>query len=253
MQNKFRIFLAIVVLTLAALACQTLTGGNGAPVVSPTDVIVENTSIPEDTEAPFPTVTEPPTTDSDVLLDDDFTPGRDQWGTGTDADSSVEYVDDALNLKLFTENFVVWTTPNGESYENIHMEVTVLNNGTDSDTAFGMFCYQQYPIDDSRYYFAVTPTGEYAIAKAALAVDDEILTNGNTWAKSDLIKPNAASYRIGADCGNGTLTLYVDGQEVDSVSDSTYTGGGVAVFGWSGKKITKVDVSFDDFLMTKLP
>ena len=133
------------------------------------------------------------------------------------------------------------------------MEVTVTNNGSDDDSAFGFFCYKQYPIDDSRYYFAVTPRGEYAITKAALAQDDVILTNNGTWDSSDLIQPNADSYRLGADCGNGTLTLYVDGQEIDSVSDDTYATGSMALFAFSPETVNTVNFSFDDFMITQLP
>ena len=133
------------------------------------------------------------------------------------------------------------------------MEVTALNNGSDSSTAFGFMCDQQSFITDSRYYFAITPSGEYAIGKAALALDDVILTNNGEWAKSDLIAKNASSYRIGADCGNGTLTLYVDGQQVDSATDSTYTNGNVTLFVWSGDDISNANITFDDFLMTQLP
>jgi hypothetical protein len=242
--------MAIVSLALAALACQAVMGDSNPPA---TDVVTENTSEPADTEVPSSTETQESVSGSDVLMEDDFSAGRSNWGTGTDSDSSVEYVDDALNIQLFTGNYVVWSYPNETSYENIHLEVTVINNGTDSDTAFGFFCYKQYPIDDSRYYFAVTPAGDYAIAKAALAQDDEILTNNGSWRTSDLISKDADSYRLGADCGNGTLTLYVDGQEIDSVSDSTYTSGGIALFVWSGEDISTVNVSFDDFVMTELP
>ena len=255
MKPGIRLSLAIAVLAFAALACQAVMGGPKSP--PPTEVIVENTSVPVDTEVPLPTATEAPTSatgDNNVLLQDDFSSSsRSQWGTGTDTDSAVEYVDDALNIKLFTKNFVVWTYPNETEYQNVHMEVTAINNGTDPETAFGFFCNKQYPIDDSRYYFAITPAGEYAIAKAALAQDDVFLTNNDAWGKSDLIAKNAPSYRIGADCGNGKLTLFVDGQQVASVSDTTYTSGGIALFVWSSKTVNSVDVSFDDFVMTKLP
>ena len=252
MRSNFRILIAISSLALAALACQAVMGG-GETDVPATDVVSDSTAEPLETEEPLTTETEESVSGSDVLYEDDFREGRSNWGTGTDADSAVEYVDDALNIQLFTPNYVVWTYPNEEDYENVHMEVTVINNGSDEDAAFGFFCYKQYPIDDSRYYFAVSPSGEYAIAKAALAQDDEILTNNNTWEISDLITPNADSYRLGADCGNGTLTLYVDGQEIDSVSDSTYTSGSFALFAWSGEEVNTVNFSFDDFVMTELP
>jgi len=251
MKNNFKVFIAIAGLALAALACQAVSSGPSNNVVP--SAVPADTQVPDVNEPPSPTKTKAPASNSDVLLDDDFSTGRAQWGTGTDADSGVEYVDETLNFQLFTKNYIVWSYPNQKDYENIHMEVTVINNGTDSTTAFGIFCNQQYPITDSRYYFAVTPAGDYAIAKASLALDDVFLTNNDRWANSDLIARDAASYRIGADCGNGTLTLYVDGQEIASVDDSTYTSGSIALFTWSGEDATTTNVSFDDFLMKQLP
>lgn len=188
----------------------------------------------------------------DTLLEDDFS-GRDSnWGVKTDdPDSSVEYSDSGLRMKVFTENLFIWSPPNDEDYENVHIEVTVINNDTDSVTAFGIMCDQQAS-DSAFYYFAMTPAGEYAIAEASVALPDVFLTNNGEWATAEAITQNASSYRVGADCGNGTLTLYVDGKQIDSVSDSTYTSGGVGLFTWSGKDATSTDVTFDDFVMTKL-
>lgn len=251
MKNNIRIFLAITCLALAALACQAVSGAPVKP--NQNDVVPADTNVPDVNILPSPTQPESSVSNSDVFFDDDFSAGRTHWGTGTDADSAVEYIDDALNFQVFTKNFIVWTTPNDSDYENIHMEVTVINNGTDSATAFGFKCDIQKFITDSHYYFAITAGGEYAIAKASLAVDDVFLTNNDEWAKSELIAKDAPSYRVGADCGNGKLTLYVDGQQIASVDDSTYTSGSFAVFVWSGKDAATTNVSFDDFKMTKLP
>jgi hypothetical protein len=251
MKNNFRILFAIASLALAALACQALAGGPTSTAVP--NVASVDTDVPDVNVVPSATQAEEPVSNSDVLLDDDFSGGRIQWGTGTDADSGVEYVDEALNFQIFTEKYIVWSFPNENDYENIHMEVTVINNGTDSNTAFGFKCDMQHPITDSHYYFAVTAGGQYAIAKASLALDDVFLTNNDEWGDSDLIAKDAASYRLGADCGNGKLTLYVDGQQVASVDDTTYTSGGIALFVWSAKDATTTNVSFDDFKMTQLP
>jgi hypothetical protein len=216
MRSNTRIILSITCLALAALACNALTGGGGPK----------------------------------VLLSDDFSSS--QWGTGTDADSSVEYSNSTLQMIVFTQNYFVWSTPNDQDYQNTHMEVTVINNGTDSTTAFGIMCNQQV-ISDNFYYVAMTPAGEYAIAKAASGQSDIFLTNNDQWGSSDLIAKNASSYRVGADCGNGVITLHVDGQQIATVSDASYTSGGVALFAWSGEEANSADVSFDDFLMTELP
>lgn len=187
--------------------------------------------------------------DGGVILSDDFSSM--QWGTGTDADSSVEYVDEALQMAVYRENHFVWSKPDDGVYENVHMEVTVINNGTDSTTAFGLICNKSE--GDGFYYFAITPAGQYAIALATEGTVDVFLTNNDEWADSDLIAVDADSYRLGADCGNGMLTLYVDGQVITSVPDTTYSSGQVAVFAWSDVDAVTTNVSFDDFLLAKLP
>ena len=187
---------------------------------------------------------------SGALLEDDFSGSDVTWGTGTDADSSVEYSNGMLNFAVNKDLYFVWSTPNSEDYENIHIEVTAINNSTDSAGAFGVICNLQ--ITNTSYYFAVTGAGEYAIGRYTFA-GDTLLTNDGQWSKSNMIAPDADSYRIGADCGNNTLTLYVDSQQVDSVSDSTYTSGNVGAFAWSGEQLNGTDVSFDDFVVTRLP
>ncbi len=223
-----QVILAIFVLALAALACNAATGGGGGG-----------------DEPTGPTATPSPR----VILSDDFSSS--QWGTGTDADSSVEYASSALQMIVYTTNYFVWSTPNDQDYQNTHMEVTVNNNGTDSTTAFGIMCNQQ-PTTSNFYYVAMTPAGEYAIAKAAEGQEDVFLTNNDQWASSDLIARDAPSYSVGMDCGNGTIALYVDGQQIASVADASYVDGGVALFTWSGEEATTTNVSFDDFRMTEL-
>lgn len=230
MKRNINIFLAIACLALAALACQAVTGAGGGG----------DTPNAPSTEAPQ---------QGKVILDDDFSSS--EWGTGTDTDSSVEYANEALQVIVYTKNYFVWSTPNDTDYENVHMEVTATNNNTDQTTAFGIMCHQQVT-SDAFYYFAITPAGQYAIAKATIAQDDVILTNNGKWEYSDAVKANAPSYRIGADCGNGTLTIYVDGQQVASISDASYTNGGVALFTWSGEEATNTNVTFDDFVMREL-
>lgn len=231
MKSDSKAILAIAILLLPTLACNA---GSAVPTAS--------TGNPTTSTQ---TVTGP------VLFSDDFSSL--QWGTGTDSDSSVEYSNKTLQMKIFAKNLFVWSHPNNRNYQNVHMEVTALNNGTDSTTAFGLMCDWQTASNGSFYYFAITPAGQYAIAKASKGQSDKFLTNNDQFAASDLIKQNASSYRVGADCSsNGTLALYVDGQQIASVSDVAYTDGGVAVFTWSGEEATTTNVSFDDFLMTDL-
>jgi hypothetical protein len=215
MRRNTKITLAIVALALATLACSTIMGG------------------------------------ARPLLEDDFASGSGLWGTGTDADSSVEYANGGFQMLVFTPNYITWSSPNATDYQNVHIEVTAKHNDANPTTTFGVICNEQ-GTSGSFYYFVITPSQEYAIVKATEGQSDVFLTNNDQWGSSDLIPQNAASYRIGADCGNGTLTLYVDGNQIASVADTTYTTGRVGLIAWSGNEAPSADVTFDDFVVTSL-
>ncbi len=221
MKNQFKIVLAILALALAALACD------------------------------LPSIPGLPSSDGS-LFKDNFEGFSQTWGTGTDADGAVEYEDGGLRFQVFRDFYFIWSNPNDEDYSNIRIEVTAKNNSSDPNATFGIICNQGV-VEDNMYYVAVTANGQYAIAKGAVAQDDLFLTNNDEWADSDLIPVGADSYRVGMECGNGALTLFVDGQQIDSVQDSTYTNGTVALFAWSDEEEKGTDVTFDDFIITRLP
>src|SRR5678815_4312312 len=88
------------------------------PLPTNTAVIAPST----DTPVPLPTDTPIPINTGNVLLDDDFSVSRDSWGTLDGEKSSVKYDNDSLRMKLFEKNYVVWSRPNDEDYEDIHAE-----------------------------------------------------------------------------------------------------------------------------------
>jgi len=185
-----------------------------------------------------------------ALFKDDFSGSDGGWGTGTDSDSSVEVSGGEFAMQIFKDSYYVWSHPGQDDLENVHIEVTAKNVGGGTATAFGIICAHQ--VTDQYYYFGISSTGDYVIAITRLAQDDVFLTNNDEWANSPDITPNAASYRIGVDCkADGTLTLYVDGKQIDSVQDATFTKGDAGLFAWTGSD-TSADIRFDDFIVTSL-
>ena len=184
-----------------------------------------------------------------ALFKDDFSGEGGGWGLGTDDKSSVEITGGEMVMKVFLDRYFVWSVPGQTDLENVHIEVTAKNSGGGSSTGFGLVCDHQ--VTDQFYYFVVTSNGEYAIAKTAVAKDDVFLTNNDQLGTSADIPTDAATYRIGADCGNGTLTLYVNGKKIDSVTDSTYAKGDVGMFTWTSKDAS-AEVHFDDLAVTSL-
>ena len=129
----------------------------------------------------------------------------------------------------------------------MHIDVSAQNNSTDNLTLFGIICHEQ--VTQSFYYLGVSADGYYTIAKSAVAQDNVTLKDGTSTA----VPSDNQSFSIGADCGNGTLALYVNGQQLASVQDATYTSGHVGLFAWSDKATNAVDVTFDNFVMKSLP
>lgn len=181
------------------------------------------------------------------LPNDDFSDSSTGWGTGTDTSSSVEYVNDGLTFMVFQSFYVTWSTPNPEVYENTHMEVSISNQGSDPNAMFGFVCNEQ-GTTNAFYYVGVSPSGYYAFIKSSVALDDVYLKEGNSAA----VSASNGSVRLGLDCGNGSMTLYANGQMIDSVSDSSYPNGSVGLFAASDEQSSGTIVIFDDFAMTKL-
>jgi WD40 repeat protein len=188
------------------------------------------------------------TNTNNILFEDDFTdPTR--WETFTNSDRSAEYDGETLRMQIFQKKFFDWSMPSEVFNDNIHTEVTITHNDSNVNTSFGIMCFLQ-PDQSSFYYAVMDPGGFYAIARATNNANDIFLSGNGSWATSNLIEQNKSSYRVGLDCGNGAITLYVDGTEIDSVSDSAYTNGDIGLVSWSGE--TASDVSFDDIIVTKI-
>ncbi len=245
-KNLYLIVAAITCLALAMMACNAVTSlansGNSSNAGSSSNDSGSNTGGSSPSSG----------TAGKVLFRDDFSDDQSGWGTASDANKLVKYTNNTLEVKVFKDNDLVYSHQSETNYQDVHVEVSAAPNASDKDSYFGIFCDQQVT-GEAFYYAAVKPGGEYAIVKAAVAKDDFFLTGGNDWKTSKLIPAHAASYTIGMDCGSdGTLTLYVNGKEVDTVTDTTYTSGHIGLFAATDKKPNSTDVNFSNYVATAL-
>ena len=150
-KKLFYLALVLVWLALMATAC-----GDSSQASSPG---------PDGTSTTTPEITETPEATRTVIFQDDFTNSASGWGNGSDIDRSVAYMQSMLEFKVFAAGDFVFSTPNDTDYTDVHMEVSIAPNDSNSDTAFGILCDQQTD-NNSFYYAAITSLGKYTLAKA---------------------------------------------------------------------------------------
>jgi hypothetical protein len=255
------VLMCVVAMTLATLACGGVTAPT--PTVPPTQPPAP-TSPPVATRAPTkpapkptkaaptagaPTETAPAATPAGSSYTDDFSDSTSGWGVGSSATSSAAYGTNEFVIKVNKTKWFSWTTAGQTDLSNIHIEVTAQNLAQAGNAGFGVLCNY---LDKNNYYLlGFTPDGYYAIIKTQGGNDTFLTSTKNQWIKTDKYQINAASYQIGADCGGGTLALYVDGTQIDSVSDSTFTKGDVGLFVNTFDQ-AKSEVHFATFAATPL-
>ncbi len=214
MRNKTAV-IPFLLLALAALACN-LPGGTAA---------------------------------TSALFKDDFAKSDSGWSTFSSTNASVDYAGGEYVMKFTRAKWFAWGNPGKTTLSNVHVEVTARNTSGVGDLSFGIMC--NYADDSHYYYMGIDTQGNYAIAKTD-GTKETFLTNNDQWGKSDKIKKDASSYRLGADCGSdGKLALYVDGQVIDRATDTIYKTGDVGLFGWTDATANG-EVHFDDVVVTAL-
>ncbi len=185
-----------------------------------------------------------------LLLEDKFDTTDGGWDVGADGNSQRMFDHSQFVIQVSTANWQAWSTAAMTDLTDLHAEVSANSTGFASDEGFGLVC--DY-VDMEHYYFlGITPDGYYAIAKKD-GSNETILTDpSNNWRQSVHFGHNQATYRVGADCGSdGHLTLLVDGAQVATVSDTTFSSGQVGLFVRTFEKVP-AEVRFDDLRVTSL-
>lgn len=183
------------------------------------------------------------------LYTDDFSTTRNGWTTGTSDSAGVDYVGGEYVINMKEADWFIWGVPQRSDFSNIHLEVTAKPLTTTLDVGFGLIC--GYQDGQNFYYLGLDPNSYFAIAKF-VADQPTMLSDERVWIQSPDITPAQESYRVGADCGHGQLTLYVNGKAIKTVLDASLTKGQVGVF-VNTTDTAPTEVHFDDFQVTELP
>ncbi|MFZ5819851.1 MAG: hypothetical protein ACOYYJ_08110 [Chloroflexota bacterium] len=226
---KKQAFFAIPVLLLTSLACALVSNlpGLGDPgAISP--------------DQP-----------SDVLFQDDFSDTSSGWDQYSDSEGLTDYENGAYRIRVDATEYTYWANPGQAALPgDVRVEVDASKAGGPDANDFGVICrYREGDGAADFYQFAVTSDG-YAGIVLVIANDQTVLSQDALLQPYDIINQGEASNHITAECIGSTLTLYVNGVQVDSVTDTTLTSGDVGLIAGSYDE-SGVDIRFDNFMVTR--
>ncbi len=186
--------------------------------------------------------------DQGLLFQDDFDNPRSGWGADQREEYGRGYDEADYFIELYEPNWFTWAYP-GEQFEDVSVEAEARLSSGSRESHFGVLCRC---VDlDNFYYFAISADGYYAIFRRVDGGDLEILTgDGNGMAPSLAIRTGEQANHILAVCQGDELSLYVNGELLETVTDDTHAQGDVGIGAGSGLEVD-VRVQFDDFVVTR--
>lgn len=186
-----------------------------------------------------------------ALFEDDFSDPSSGWDRVNRSDGSTDYDDGAYRIRVDDTRSAFWANPGQESLPgDVRVEVDATKAGGPDNNDFGVICrYRQGDGTADFYQFAVSSDG-YAGIVLVMESNQTILSRDGYLQPYDAINQGAATNHITAECVGSTLTLYVNGVQVDSVTDATLARGDVGLIVGSYDE-PGVDILFDDFTVTR--
>ncbi len=164
-----------------------------------------------------------------------------------------EYAEEAASAGLAaSEYFIAVHQPNtsavslpGGDYSNLEIVVDVRQASGSANNNYGLLC--RYRDMDHFYAFLISSDGYYAIVRVAGGGTYKILSgDGIHLLPSEAINTEAgATNEVSAVCDGDTLTLFVNGRQLTSVSDSELTSGDVGFIA-STYEEAAIEIRFDN-------
>jgi len=183
-----------------------------------------------------------------VAFRDDFEDPRGTWASDQCEQFDRGYAGGEYFIELHEPNWFVWSNP-GAQFDDVSVEVDARLSDGSQDGHFGVLC--RYADADSFYYLAISADGYYAIFGREGGGELDVLSgDGDGMTFSPIIRTGAQTNSIQAVCQGDELSLYVNGELLETVVDSTHSKGDVGLGAGSGPE-GDARVQFDDFAATR--
>lgn len=222
MKKKTMLWLPVILLFIAGLACSAGSSGTGT-----------------DTS---------PTADPNILFTDDFSSTSSGWDSVRDTTGMTDYDQEGYRIQVLETNTDYWANPNGlDSLTDVSVSVDVAKLAGPDDNDFAILC--RYVDTENFYALLGSSDGFYGITKV-VAGNQELIGQEELLPTDAIKQGEGVINTLRADCVGSTLTLYINGTQVASVQDTTFASGIVGLM--AGTFDTAgTDVLFDNFVVRK--
>src|SRR6185295_6876674 len=105
------------------------------------------------------------------------------------------------------------------SFSDVSIEVDGAKFSGPDNNDFGIICRF---VDDDNFYFLIIASDGYQVIGKYLAGQLQYVS-ATEMQSTDAVKQGNATNHLRGDCVGSTLTLYVNGQQVASVTDTSFT------------------------------
>jgi hypothetical protein len=184
--------------------------------------------------------------DPNILFQDDFSSTSSGWSdTYRDESGMTDYDQGGFRIQVLQTNFDYWANPN-LNFTDTSVEVDATKIGGPDDNDFGIIC--RYTGVDNFYFLLATSDGFYAIGKYSNGTQS--LIGSDSFLETDKVTSGNTTNHLRADCVGSTLTLYINGTQVHSVTDTDHTSGDVGLMAGTFEE-SGTDILFDNFVVRK--
>jgi serine/threonine protein kinase len=233
------LMLGLIIIGVIFAATYYLTGGFknfniGTVPPSPTAVVLPPTQIPT-------------TVPTNILFQDYFADPNSGWSLLSDQDATVEYTNGGLRIYVITTNMDVWSRPHQTLPADVRIEVDATKIAGPDDNDFGIIC--RYQSTGDFYVAIISSDGFQGISLHQNG--GHTMLSGDKLTFTDAIHQGAATNHIRFDCVGNTLTLYVNGIQLSTVTDTTLSSGGDVGLIAGTYTTTGTDVLFKSFVVNQ--
>ncbi|MBT3322304.1 MAG: hypothetical protein HN392_08475 [Anaerolineae bacterium] len=190
-----------------------------------------------------------PVEDSNILFQDDFSDSSSGWDSADWEDGLTDYNNGVYRMLVKIPSYDVWANPDKHFVGDISVEVDSIKVGGEDDNNFGLICRYSGTADAPSFYFFNISSDGYAVIGKVTEGSQEYISS-EQMQPTDAIKQGNASNHLRAECLGNWQTLYVNGQEVATASDTAFISGNVGLMAGTFD-VAGTEINFDNFLVKK--